>query len=476
MTGFQAWHLPSPFSLRKGEVAGLEEFESKVARYASLSEPRMGELMRLLRDGWEHGLASFPVERVLGAVDRVAGRLMERGDPLRDGVLHGLGAFSGLSSNMAEAVLNGMAEGWREESLREMLHSEFRDPGALDGFVPGIRDQTERALGFPLTFHLGAGTVPGVSTTSLVRALLVKSAVLLRPGSGDLGFPVYFARGLEEEDPELAHSVAVLYWPVAESGRTEAVLREADLVVVYGSNETVRWVREHLPPQTELRAYRHRMGFALVGRGALGRGLATARDAARSVALFDQRGCVSPHVFFVEEGGELAPKEWAAQVARALEELERELPSGQVSLEEGVSIQQLRGTLEIAEGLGEGEVHHGGDAAPWTVAFLPSGVVEPSCLNRNIRVIPVETLDHAIQALKPWAPYLQTVGVAGLSVVAPRIMEDLARLGVSRIVGLPEMPWPVSWWHHDGSGPLQDLVRWTDAGIGWPVKSDNDGV
>ena len=36
-----------------------------------------------------------------------------------------------------------------------------------------------------MTFHLGAGTVPGVAVTSLVRALLVKSAVLLKPGRLD---------------------------------------------------------------------------------------------------------------------------------------------------------------------------------------------------------------------------------------------------------------------------------------------------
>ena len=41
-------------------------------------------------------------------------------------------------------------------------------------------------------------------------------------------------------------------------------------------------------------------------------------------------------------------------------------------------------------------------------------------------------------------------------------MEDMARLGVSRIAPMEKVPWPPSWWHHDGSGPLRDLVRWTD--------------
>jgi len=164
----------------------------------------------------------------------------------------------------------------------------------------------------------------------------------------------------------------------------------------------------------------------------------------------------------VERGGEVEPEEWAALLAWAFRELETVLPSGEVSLEEGVAMQQLRGAAELGEGLGEGVVHHGGEEAPWTVLFLPAGAVEPSCLNRTVRVLPVDTVQEALSALKEWAPYLQTVGVVGLEGRRAEVMEELARLGVSRIPNLEGVPWPRPWWHHDGSGPLQDLVRWTD--------------
>ncbi len=489
MNPFRAWHLPPGFSLQEVEVAALEASRLPTLRYAALSEPRLRELMDLLRREREATLVSFPVSRVVDAVDRVAGRLLDPGDNLRARVLETLAPYSGFSSPMAEAVLEGMARGWMRECLWDLVRSEFSDPAVLEGFRPGPTGDRTRALGFPLTFHLGAGTVPGVATTSLIRGLLVKSAALLKPGLGDLTLPVVFAQGLEEEDSELARNVAVLYWPVEEGGRTETVLGEADLVVTYGSDETVRWVRERIPPQTPLRSYRHRMGFGLVGREALGgkaggealggkadgevpegkaggEALDAARsvalDAARSVALFDQKGCVSPHVFFVEKGGKVEPEEWADLLAWAFQEVETTLPSGEVSLEDGVAIQQLRGAAELGEGLGEGVVHHGGEGAPWTVLFLPGGVVELSCLNRTVRVLPVDTVQEALSALKEWAPYLQTVGIAGLGGRRAEVMEGLARLGVSRISDLEGVPWPRPWWHHDGSGPLQDLVRWTD--------------
>lgn len=470
MTLFQAWHLPSGFSVSPGEVDAVEEAGIPTFQYPAFSTARLKELTRFLREEREKTLVSFPVGRVVDAVDRVARRFLDPADILRIDALEALGSISDFSAPMAEAVLDGMALGWQKEGLWDLVRSEFPDPKVLDGFSRNRMGDQTRAMGFPLTFHLGAGTVPGVAVTSLIRALLVKSASLLKPGLGDLPLPVAFSRGIREEDPELARSLAVVYWPGEEKARTETVLKDADLVVAYGSDETVQWVRRHLPPQTPLRAYRHRMGFVLLGRDAFlreeapggGGAWSVARAAARSTSLFDQKGCVSPHVFLVEEGGEVGPEEWAALLARAFEEMEPVLPSGRISLEDGVTLQQLRGVAELEEGYGRGVVHHGGEESPWTVLYVPGGNIEPSCLNRTVRILPVEALSDALERLRDWTPYLQTVGVAGLGEGRVRVLEALARLGVSRITELEGIPWPRPGWHHDGSGPLQDLVRWTD--------------
>jgi hypothetical protein len=372
-----------------------------------------------------------------------------------------------------------MARGWTRPALEALLHAEFRHPEVLDGFHPSHSGGEVRVSGYSLAFHLGAGTVPGVSATSLVRSLLVKTPLLLKPGRGDVPLAVLFARALQEADPEVGGAVAVAYWPEDAGGRTSLAVGAVDLVVVYGGDETVDWVRSRIPLRTALVAYRHRLGVALVGREALGAGggsrntaasgvpVGSAREtalaAARAVALFDQRGCVSPHVFLVEEGGEVDPESWAGLLAGSLGGLEEDLPAGPLSVEDGAALQQLRGEAELEESLGRGRVIHGGAEAPWTVHFRKGGALEPSCLNRVVRVMPVgDLLEDGLPMLTGWRHHLQTVGAAGLGPDRRALLEGLVRLGVSRVVRLADVPWPPPWWHHDGRGPLRALVRWTD--------------
>ena len=477
---FDAWQLPPGFELGEEEVVTRAEGMSPF-RHPSLTEGRLLELAERLRFLRRTTLQPRPVGEILEVVDQVARRFLDLGDPLRQEALVTVAAFGGYSRAMVASLVDGMAREWRGDRLRRLLRSEFPDPRVLDGFVPGPVGGRVRALGYPLTFHLGAGAVPGVATTSMIRALLVKSAVLLKPGLGDLPLPVLFTRGLREEEPELAQATAVLYWPGEEAAETAVALGAADLVVAYGSDETVAWVRSSLPPSTPLRGYRHRMGFGIVGRGGLGKGTdcgsghsagGLARKAAKAVATFDQKGCVSPHVIFVEEGGDTAPEEWAALLAAALRDLESELPSGSVPPEAGAAIQQLRGVAEMNEAMGTGRVHHGGPEAPWTVLFHPEGPVEPACSHRTVRVIPVRSGAAAVKEVQTWGPYLQTVGLAGFGAETTEMAEALAGLGVSRVVPLDGVPWPPAWWHHDGTGPLQDLVRWTDLEPEEPVSSE----
>src|SRR5690606_28132101 len=103
---------------------------------------------------------------------------------------------------------------------------------------------------------------------------------------------------------------------------------------------------------------------------------------------------VSPHLFYVEEGGATSPAEWAEALAGALARLEQELPRGAVGAEEATAIHRARAEAEFAAIAGGGAALHaspGGTA--WTVIHDPDPTFTPSCLNRLVRVKPVRRLD-----------------------------------------------------------------------------------
>jgi len=176
------------------------------------------------------------------------------------------------------------------------------------------------------------------------------------------------------------------------------------------------------------------------------------------VAAFDQQGCVSPHLVYVEEGGPVSPRDLAAALARALEDLERRLPRGRIPLGASAAIQNVRDVAELSGA--EVWVSPGGTA--WTVIYEVDATFTPSCLNRTVRVKPVADLTELPPLLAPIAPYLQTAGVAVPEHRLPTLAAALGRLGVSRLCPLGQMAFPAFAWHHDGRGNLIDLVRFTD--------------
>ncbi len=301
--------------------------------------------------------------------------------------------------------------------------------------------------------------------TSLIRALLVKSASLGKTAGSEPVLAALFASALTEADPGLGACVAVTHWRGGDRVLEDAALARSSAVVVYGGTATVRSLRERTPDGAVFLGYRHRVSFGVVAREALGADAAveSARDAAMAVAMFDQHGCVSPHLCYVEEDGETAPAGWTAMLADSLEALEVTLPRGVVTPGESAAILQARAAAEFGQLAGDGRgLHASANGTAWTVVFDPSPAFAPSCLNRVVAVKPFTSFEELTKLVEPVGPILQTVGFAGSSERRDILAARLGALGASRITTFRDMPWPRSDWHHDGRPPLADLVRWCD--------------
>jgi hypothetical protein len=419
-----------------------------------------------LREARDVHLRDRPVLGVVRAIDRAAARLRDASHPLRRRAEEALPAVTGCSPQMARLVLERMTADWREGPLLRLLEADLGDPAVLDGFVPRPTGAGRtRAYGPALTAHVFSGNVPGVSVTSLVRSLLVKSAALGKMALGEPVLAALFARAVAEEDAALGACLAVAYWPGGDESLERAALEGADAVIAYGGPEAVAAARAATPAGARFLGYGHRLSFGIAAREALAaEGAAALADAAAlDVATFDQQGCVSPHLYYVEEGGATSPRTFAALLAASLARLESVLPRGTLAPGEAAAIRQLRGEMEFARlAGGDVELHASPDGTRWTVVFDPDPAFAASCLNRVVRVKPVPELDVVPELVRPIAPVLQSVGVAGPESRTAPVAAALGRLGASRLAPFGSLAWPPATWHHDGRPPLAELVRWCD--------------
>ena len=85
------------------------------------------------------------------------------------------------------------------------------------------------------------------------------------------------------------------------------------------ARQTTRDIQRRVPPEVRFLAYGHKLSFGVIGREMLTAEQAAqlVRQAAYGVSVFDQQGCVSPHLLYVERGGAgVAQREFADLLAQ----------------------------------------------------------------------------------------------------------------------------------------------------------------
>jgi hypothetical protein len=193
-----------------------------------------------------------------------------------------------------------------------------------------------------------------------------------------------------------------------------------------------------------------------------------ARQAARDVARYDQQGCYSPQVFYVQRGAPVSPRDFAHHLANELASLQHKLPRRVLSLEEAAQVGAWReghefSALNQTEASDTAHTVLGSAGACSTVVFSEQRLtLTAGPLNRCVLVVAVDTLDEVMPLITPQRDYLQTVGLAAAPEELLAMGERLGQAGVTRICALGAMTAPQAGWHHDGRFNLLDLVRMVD--------------
>jgi hypothetical protein len=434
-----------------------------------LSPQQMSALARRVKQASRLHLKTMTVSQIVAVVDRAIARLLDPQDPYRAQADQLLPIVSGYDAEMVRLGLTAFFKTFRAPQLHRFVAEDFANPKMLDDFQPRPKGGMAKAFGPELLVHSWAGNVPALPLWSLVCGLLVKAGNVGKLPSAEPLFAGLFARLLAEVHPPLADCLAVVWWKGGQdaqaSAPSSALYAEADTVLAYGGNDTLKEIRRRLPVTTRYLPYGHKLGFGLVGVAALDtlRAPATARLAAWDVMRYDQQGCYSPHVFYVERGGKVSPREFAQYLASELANLQHRFPRRALSLEDSAAAAAWRQAVELrsmsADGASVVELI-GDSGAAWGVAFADaSQPLAPTALNRSIQVVAVDSLEQAITQVAAHPHFLQTAGVAAAPAELFRLSELLGAAGVTRITAIGSMTSPEAGWHHDGRFNLLDLVR-----------------
>jgi hypothetical protein len=185
--------------------------------------------------------------------------------------------------------------------------------------------------------------------------------------------------------------------------------------------------------------------------------------AAADVIAWNQLGCLSPHLFYVERRARITPEEFAERLADELPRCEVAQPRGGLDAATASTIASRRHFYDVrAAHLSDTRVWASPDSTAWTVVFEVDPRFQISCLHRFVYVKPVEDVTDALQAADSVRGSVSTVGLAASEKREEEIAMAFARWGAARICPLGQMQNPPLAWRHDGRPALGDLVLWSD--------------
>ncbi|MCX7886961.1 MAG: hypothetical protein N3B01_06880 [Verrucomicrobiae bacterium] len=412
----------------------------------------------------ESVLATHSTQAVIEAIAAAAKNWLVADSPWRERAVEEAPAVTGFSPAMVGEIVERVFGAVTTESLRLVLEREFGNWRVLDEFSAHGATRT-RAFGPPLILHWLAGNVPAPGILSVINGLLLRSGNLVRMSARDTVFPRLFVESVRAVAPEVGACAEVWEWPHTDRVLSGAVLARADAVVAFGEDSAIAAVRQMTPSSVTFLGYGQKVSFAYVCRDALtpDRVPVLAAAVAEDVSVYDQQGCLSPHVIYVEEGGVVSAREFAAALADAMAVFQARIPAGTLSLEEAAMVSILRAGYEFRAASDAG-VAVWADAPPhrWLVIYDDDPAFVLSCLNRTVFVKPAEGERCVLAAIRQIASRISTVGVAPMSDRMLGFAEQLARLGIHRVCPVGQMQRPPLWWFHDGRPNLSLLVRWTD--------------
>jgi Acyl-CoA reductase (LuxC)/Acyl-protein synthetase, LuxE len=363
--------------------------------------------------------------------------------------------------------------GYSESLLAVSLQALVNPVRSVAEFVRKIRPRRD-LFGFIMP-----GNVPGAGIHELVTTLAAGGAALVKTSSSEPIFFAQLAQSLRELDSrfgtDLGARLQVFNWARERIDLTAALLENCDRVIAFGNDATIDQLQELAGSRRPI-AFGSRLSAAAVMREAAVHDVTMARTAdalALDCAMFDQRGCLSPHHIFVEERSREFVSELAAALSRLNPLLSEKDGSRALDLQDSAAIRRVRESARWRK-LGDRDVELWEDPNfRWTVVFDREASITPSPGFRTIYVSPFSDPYDLERRLQPARGSLEGFAIAGgeshaaeFSSTVPSerlidpprsgpVREVAERYGATYICKPGEMQSPPLDWAHGGG----DFIR-----------------
>ena len=314
--------------------------------------------------------------------------------------------------------------------------------------------------------HICAGNILGLAAFEMVMDKLVDAATWVKVPTEEPVFGALYAKSIQEVDPLLANSIAVLPFGSENAFVQDYLFSKSDLVRATGGEHARKSLTELAKRhQVPLAGHWHKFSFIVISRDFLTpEASEIAELASLDVCAWDQQGCFSPQEIYVESGGSVSPKEFTGLLAKEMERTTRALPKGTNS----GKMQVLDGYYQYftKETMGEPVKIFPSKDHQWLVVYDESNPnCEPSPLFRVIRVKPISDIMELPARVEPLGSFLQTIGVAIPQNRLLAFAEAMGRVGVTNLRTVSGMTLQKAWEPWDGRFPLQELFE--HDGIHW---------
>ncbi len=435
---------------------------------AELSPSLITEACQTLKRNSAQYLEGRSTDSIIRILDRLGREWLQDNFPFREAVLDASPISTGFSAEVLAAGLDQFFQQLTMENLESLVRDELGHDRRLDEFSHSDAEaQAHRAsmvVGPRLLAHFAPGNIPIPALMEMVLGLLVRSAQFVKCASGHSFLPRMFAHSLYEADHKLGACLEVASWKGGAAHLESALLAETDCVIATGSDETLTAIRHKIPITARFIGHGEKVSFGYISREALERNSRdVAERAATDVAAWNQRGCLSPHVFYVEETFDGTGEEFCNVLAQQLELRERTHPRGGLSVRDAAAISSRRAFYEVraAHSMAT-KMWTSPESTAWTIVLENEPRFQISCQNRFIYVKVVSGVEQALQGADTLSHQVSTVGLACAPSQTAALARRFALWGAKRICPLGQMQHPPLGWHHDGRPPLADLVTWID--------------